>query len=394
MSNDIFVLALDNLKERQLRSWLTIIGIVIGIAAVVTLIFIGNGLENAIQAQFSKMGISNVRVAPGNLRGPPTGSLGFNNSIISQIERVKSVEYVNPVLLNFANVEYANEEGYFMAVGYDTKLSDKGFLDADLKLSEGRFFNPDEKGGAIIGYKMAKDFFKKDILSKNTIKINGVQFKVIGIFDSTGTDIDNRVYLPLDTARELFGKPNTVNVMTVKIKDGIDVEKAAEDIRVMLRKSYEEEEFVVFTPEQLLSQLKNILGAIKILLSGIAAISLVVGGIGIMNSMFTSVLERRREIGIMKAVGAKNRDVLLLFLIESGMIGLIGGLIGIGLGISVAKSVELIAAQLGFSLLSVGLDYGVMAFMLLFSFSVGMISGVIPAYQAAKLKVVDALRYE
>jgi len=394
MSNDIFVLALDNLKERQLRSWLTIIGIVIGIAAVVTLIFIGNGLENAIQAQFSKMGISNVRVAPGNLRGPPTGSLGFNNSIISQIERVKSVEYVNPVLLNFANVEYANEEGYFMAVGYDTKLSDKGFLDADLKLSEGRFFNPDEKGGAIIGYKMAKDFFKKDILSKNTIKINGVQFKVIGIFDSTGTDIDSRVYLPLDTARELFGKPNTVNVMTVKIKDGIDVEKAAEDIRVMLRKSYEEEEFVVFTPEQLLSQLKNILGAIKILLSGIAAISLVVGGIGIMNSMFTSVLERRREIGIMKAVGAKNRDVLLLFLIESGMIGLIGGLIGIGLGISVAKSVELIAAQLGFSLLSVGLDYGVMAFMLLFSFSVGMISGVIPAYQAAKLKVVDALRYE
>ena len=182
--------------------------------------------------------------------------------------------------------------------------------------------------------------------------------------------------------------------MTVKIKDGINTEKAAEDIRVMLRKSYEEEEFVVYTPEQLLSQLKNILGAIKILLSGIAAISLVVGGIGIMNSMFTSVLERRREIGIMKAVGAKNRDILLLFLIESGMIGLIGGLIGIGLGISVAKSVELIAAQLGFSLLSVGLDYGVMIFMLLFSFSVGMASGVIPAYQAAKLKVVDALRYE
>jgi len=394
MSNDIFILALDNLKERQLRSWLTIIGIVIGIAAVVTLIFIGNGLENAIQAQFSKMGISNVRVTPGNLRGPPTGSLGFNNSIINQVEKVKSVEYVNPVLLNFANVEYSNEEGYFMTVGYDTKLSEKGFLDADLKLAEGRFFNPDEKGGAIIGYKIAKDNFKKDILSKNTIKINNVQFKVIGIFESTGTDIDNRIYLPLDTARELFNKPNTVNVMTVKIKDGIDTEKAAEDIRVMLRKSYEEEAFAVYTPEQLLSQLKNILGAIKILLSGIAAISLVVGGIGIMNSMFTSVLERRREIGIMKAVGAKNRDVLLLFLIESGMIGLIGGLIGIGLGISVAKSVELIAAQLGFGLLSVGLDYGVMIFMLLFSFSVGMISGVIPAYQAAKLKVVDALRYE
>jgi len=172
------------------------------------------------------------------------------------------------------------------------------------------------------------------------------------------------------------------------------IEKAAEDVRRMLRKTYEEEQFVVFTPEQLLSQLKDILGAIKILLSGIAAISLVVGGIGIMNSMFTSVLERRREIGIMKAVGATNRHVLLLFLIESGLIGFIGGVIGVILGITVAKSVELIAAQLGFSLLAVGLDFAVIIFMLLFASFVGMISGAIPAYQAAKLKPVDALRYE
>jgi len=394
MSNDMFILAVDNLKERQLRSWLTIIGIVIGIAAVVTLIFIGNGLENAIQAQFSKMGISNIRVAPGNLRGPPTGNIGFNNSIIDQIEKAKAVEYVNPILLNFATLKYRNEEGFFMTIGYDTKLSDKGFLDADIKLEDGRFFNPDEKGSVIIGYNVAKDEFKNEILTKNTIKVNDVQFKVVGIFKKTGTDIDNRIYLPLNDARELFNKHDIVNIVTVKIKDGIDIEKAAEDVRRMLRKTYEEEQFVVFTPEQLLSQLKDILGAIKILLSGIAAISLVVGGIGIMNSMFTSVLERRREIGIMKAVGATNRHVLLLFLIESGLIGFIGGVIGVILGITVAKSVELIAAQLGFSLLAVGLDFAVIIFMLLFASFVGMISGAIPAYQAAKLKPVDALRYE
>jgi len=206
MSNDMFILAVDNLKERQLRSWLTIIGIVIGIAAVVTLIFIGNGLENAIQAQFSKMGISNIRVAPGNLRGPPTGNIGFNNSIIDQIEKAKAVEYVNPILLNFATLKYRNEEGFFMTIGYDTKLSDKGFLDADIKLEDGRFFNPDEKGSVIIGYNVAKDEFKNEILTKNTIKVNDVQFKVVGIFKKTGTDIDNRIYLPLNDARELFNK--------------------------------------------------------------------------------------------------------------------------------------------------------------------------------------------
>ena len=394
MKGEVFVLALSSLKERKVRNWLTILGIIIGIAAIVTLVFVGNGLENAIREQFSKLGISNIRVAPGNLRGPPTGTLGFNNSIVDLVENVKAVEYVNPALLNFATVEYNNKEEVLMTIGYDTKLSDKGFLDVDLKLEEGRFFRSGEKNGIIIGWKIAHDNFKKEILARSNININNIQFKVIGIFEKTGTDVDDRIYMPLEDARELFNKRDIVNVFVVKVKDGIDVEEAAEDIKRELQKHYEEEQFTVFTPKQLLSQLKSILGIVTFLLSGIAAISLVVGGIGIMNSMFTSVLERTRDIGVMKSIGATNKQILVMFLVESGLIGLIGGILGVVLGISIAEIVEIIAANFGFSLLAITLNFKIIVFMLLFSFGIGMISGVVPAYQAAKLKPVDALRYE
>src|SRR3989344_3339359 len=234
MSNDFVNVAVSNLLNRQLRSWLTIIGIVVGIAAVVILMLLGNGFENAIKEQFSKMGISNIRVMPGNLRGPPTGSIGFNNSIISQVEKVKAVEYVNPMLINYATVAYGNKEESLMVVGYDTRLSEKGFLDVDLKLEEGKFFEDKEQNSVIIGHKIANDRFKKKILAKNMIEINGKQFKVIGIFEKTGIDVDDRIYMPLDVARKLFGKEDIVNALVVKIKDGLSIKEAADDIKRML----------------------------------------------------------------------------------------------------------------------------------------------------------------
>ena len=392
--NNMFSLAVNNIKERKLRSWLTVIGIVIGIGAIVTLIFLGNGLENAINMQFSKMGVSNIRITPGNLRGPPSGEIGFSDDIIDKVESVKSVEYVNPILLNLADVEYGNEILYLYSVGYDTKLSKKGFIDTDVDVTEGRLFEESDKDVAIVGYNVAYDKFKKDISVKNNIKINGRNVKIIGIFEDTGTELDDRIYIPLDTARSIFNKYGFVNVLAVKIREGLDMEKAGEDIKNKLKKTMDEKEFSVYTPKQLLDQLSSILGAIKIILSGIAAISLVVGGIGIMNSMFTSVLERTRQIGIMKAIGATKKDILSLFLIESGLIGLGGGLIGVVLGITTAKIVEVVAFNLGFSLLVIKLDFLLIGLVLFFAFFIGMVSGAIPAYQAASLKPVDALRYE
>lgn len=392
--NSLFLLAINNLRERKLRSWLTVLGIIIGIAAIVTLIFLGEGLENAITFQFEKMGISSIRITPGNLRGPPTGEIGFSDDIVDKVESVKEVEYVDAVLLNFATIKYSNEELFFYTVGYDTRLSDKGFLDTDLDVDEGRLFRLGDKGVAIIGYKIANDKFKKKINIKNNIEIEGRKVKVIGIFENTGTELDNRIYLPLETSREIFDSYGVVNALVVKIREGLDIEKAADSIRRRLERTMDENEFTVYTPQQLLDQMSAILDAIKIILSGVAAISIIVGAVGIMNSMFTSVLQRTRQIGVMKAVGATRKDILSLFLFESGLIGLGGGLIGVIIGISLAKLVEVIASNLGYALLVIRLDFVIIISVLLFAFVVGMISGFIPAYQASKLVPVDALRYE
>src|SRR3989344_3588250 len=185
MLNEYVSIALNSLKHRKIRSWLTIIGIIIGIAAIISLISLSQGLENAINEQFEKMGISSIRVVPGELRGPPTGSIGFDSSIIDKVEKVKSVEYINPVLLNYATLKNKKQSAFVLATGYDTSLSEKGFLDIDIKIKEGRLFRKsDENNKAVLlGYTLAKDTFDPDIEIGKSIEIEGEKFEVIGIFE-------------------------------------------------------------------------------------------------------------------------------------------------------------------------------------------------------------------
>ncbi len=397
MIEEYFLFSAKSLRRRQMRSWLTIIGIVIGIAAIVGLISIGEGMQNAIEDQFENMGLSNIRIVPANLRGPPTGDIGLDKSDAEFIESIVGVEYVDPLLMQYANVEFANEEQYIMVNGYDTGLGDKAFLDIDVDVVEGRLFLPSDSNSVIVGYDIAfdEDIFNKDIRVKNNIKIDDTDYRVIGIFEDMGNDMDNRIYMPLETTREHFNKPNIVNAITVKVLDGIDVEKVAETIeRKLKRKHNGDEDFEVFTPAQLLTQFNMILGIVKAVLAGIAAISLIVGGIGIMNTMFTSVLERTREIGVMKAIGAKNSSILTIFMIESGIIGLIGGALGVIIGMGAAYMVEYGARLAGFGLLNININIGLVIFGLSFAFIVGVIAGTLPAIRASSLKPVDALRYE
>ena len=202
------------------------------------------------------------------------------------------------------------------------------------------------------------------------------------------------MYIPIDVARGLFNKTDFINAMVVKVKPGFTQDQVVADLEQKLERRLGEGNFDIFTPDQILRQLNTILGIVQAVLGGIAAIALLVGGIGIMNSMFTAVLERTREIGVMKAVGARNSDVLHIFLVESGLIGSMGGLVGIIVGFAIAKAVEYGARLAGFSLLSVRLDITLVIVALLFSFLIGMLSGALPAYRAARLKPVDALRYE
>ena len=199
--------------------------------------------------------------------------------------------------------------------------------------------------------------------------------------------------------KEIYNIEDEESQIYVKVADVNEIDRVKADIERALRKERNEDEgketFQVTTSEQFLEAFINIFGVVQAVLVGIAAISLLVGGIGIANTMYTSVLERTKEIGTMKAVGAKNSDILILFLIESGMLGLIGGVIGIGVGLGLSKTAEYIAtAQLGTNLLQASIDPVLILGALAFSFLIGTASGVFPAMQAAKLKPVDALRYE
>lgn len=394
MLGDYFKFTVKSIISKKIRSWLTIFGIIIGVAAIVALVSVSQGMDNAIREQFEKLGVRSIRVFPSELRGPPTGDLGFNEDIISKVEQVKGVDYVNPVLVEFGDIKYNNQETAILIHGYDTDIGEKGFLDTDVDVEEGRFFNVGEKGSVIVGWDLAKDTFDKEIPVRSSIVVEGVKLKVIGIFEDTGTDLDSRIYMSIPTFRSIFGESDIVNALTVQLLPGVDIETARDAIQRKLERTLDEEDFDVQTPDQLLRQFSQILGIVQAVLVAIASIALLVGGIGIMNSMFTAVLERTREIGVMKAVGARNGDILILFLLESGITGFVGGLLGAIGGSLFAHSVGIGASLAGYPILKIETEYGIIIISLLFAFVIGIVSGILPAMRAAKLQPVDALRYE
>lgn len=391
---DYLPLVLGGMRRRSLRSWLTVLGIVIGVAAIVSLISVSNGFKFAVEHQFRQMGLSNIRVAPADLRGPPTGNLGLPNSLIGRLERVKGVEYVSPTVMAMQPVEFSDADRFVWVMGYDTALSDKGFLDIDIEVQEGRLFRPGEGDSAIIGAKVAEDAFPTDVHLRNTLVLGGRQFKVVGIFERTGGELDERIYIPLDSARALFGDPDRVNVLVVKLQDGVSTEEGEERIGNELSREIESKEVEVYTPEDLLSQFFQVLDVVQFVLVGIAAISLLVGTVGIMNAMFTAVLERTREIGVMKATGASNTQVIGLFLLESGLLGLAGGAIGLLGGMVFAFIVEAAVRAAGFPYLDIRVELPVVGTAMAVACISGTLAGLLPAMRASRLSPVEALRYE
>jgi len=394
MVKDFALFSWKSILTRGLRSWLTIIGIIIGVAAIISLITIGQGMQNAIQDQFEKLGIRNIRIVPASLQGPPSSFFTLSNDIIDKTEAIRVVDYVDKVMIEQGILEFNNEEKFVTVLGYDVTLADRGFADLDIRAADGRLFLPGDRSVMIVGSNVAQDLFDKEVRAKNNIVLKEKSFKVVGAFAESGTDIDSRVYIPLKDARDLFDRPNDINILVVHVKDGIAIPDAQDIIERELLRTFDDEDFDIITPEQILQEINAILGAVQAVFAGIAAISLLVGAVGIMNSMFTSVLERTRDIGLMKAIGAKNSDIVLIFLAEAGIMGTIGGVIGIILGTALAFGVGFAAQSAGFPLLSIRIDIITILIALTISFAVGAISGLLPALQAAKLKPVDALRYE
>lgn len=392
MLKDYLLFGIKSLRHRRLRTWLTIIGIVIGIGSIIALISISQGLENAIVEQFERMGSNRIYIMPeGMLQG---SFVGLTTDDVERLEKMPEIDWVNPYLMSSGEIEFNNEKQFVQQiVGIDTEGLAEKWEDMDLTLIEGRLPNKKQTGIAIVGYKIARGKFKKDIHLKNKIELKEKEFRIFGVVEEIGNeDDDTSVWLETEDFRELFNKPDEVNMIELKLKKGMSIPSVAEKIEKRLSKARDDDTFEVMTPEQILEQISDLLNVLRLVLGGIAAISLVVGGVGIMNSMYTSVLQRKKEIGVMKSVGAKNKDIVTLFLVEAGLIGVIGGIFGIIFGFAIAWMTGYVATQAGFGMLSVKLSWQLALFGLFFALIVGMIAGAMPAKQAAKLRPAEALR--
>ncbi len=403
MIKDFFVLGLNNLKRRRLRSWLTMIGIFIGIAAVVALISLGQGLQDYISEEFEKLGADKIIIQPKGMGPPGTAgpSLILTSDDLETIEKVRGVKWAVGFLIKQGKAAYKDEAGIGFAIGSDPEDLKLMSEIQSFNILEGRDLKKGDKYKVVVGYNhVYGDIWEKPMQIGSTIEVEGYDFKVIGVLDKIGNPIDDSsLYMSKEVLKEILDVEDEESQIMAKTAEGFDPEEVADTIERKLRRSRGEKEdqetFNVQTSEQLLETFQSIFAVVQGVLVGIAAISLLVGGIGIMNTMYTSVIERTKEIGTMKAIGAKNSHVLLLFLLESGLLGLVGGLIGVGIGIGLAKTAEYMAGiALGSDLLQASMSPVILGGALAFSFIIGTLSGILPALQASKLKPADALRFE
>ena len=407
MIADYIKYTISNLLHRRLRSWLTLIGIFIGIAAVVALISLGQGLEAAVTAQFQAIGKDKIIIQPegsiGTL-GTSAEAAKLTEKELKIVERTPGIDTAAELEYGIGKVEFNDRNifTYIVGVPLDSKKIEMLKNIGTFKIIDGRMLKPGDSKKAQIGYLLATDdiYFGKKLRVGNKIALEGQEFEVVGVTGKVGNiQDDTQLIISIDDADMIFNKKQKYDAIVAKVSESSELNSIVEEIKKEIRKERSEkegeEDFSVQSSQELLESFGSILSIISAVLIGIAAISLLVGGIGIMNTMYTSVLERTREIGIMKAIGAKNSDILQIFLLEAALLGLVGGIIGIVIGIGLSKIAAFFAGQLLKTTLIQAYFPPYLIFgALVFSVAVGIASGVLPAVQASKLKPVDALRYE
>ncbi len=402
MTNQYLKMAVKNLRVRPLRSWLTILGIVIGIFLVVSLVSLSEGLKESVTRELRMMGGDLIIVIPGEdfLTGMIGGSM-LSDSDLSAIERTRGVQSVLAMPWGMEVIRHRNEAKTTFLTGIP--LDDRvNILREDMgwTTTEGHFPRPGRRE-ILVGDLVPKDIFPEMRVGDEVI-IKGRRFTVSGVLRSLGNrQDDSMVIMDINDYRGVTGQREGAPIAMAKVAPGFEVADVVDNITASLeetrkrRVGEESASFSVLASDTVSDMVDNILGMLQMAVFAFASIAIVVGGIGIMNTMFTSVKERTREIGILKAVGAKRNHITLIFLFESGIIGLIGGAGGVILGIGLSKGVEFVLSQNAqFVYLQAHVSPALIIFGLLFSFFIGCISGYFPARGASKLEPVDALRYE
>ncbi|PHP69024.1 multidrug ABC transporter substrate-binding protein [Zhengella mangrovi] len=402
MFRETLLQALAAILRNALRSFLTVLGVIIGVAAVIAMVTIGRGSTVQIESDVSKLGTNLLMVRPGLRRGPAGSGRPATPFTTRDVEAIRTqvagVETVAPMNVQAMTIVSGNENYTGEVTGTDNSF----FAARDWKLAEGReFFESEIRSGAavcILGETVRKEIFGSGNPMGEKIRIEQISCRVIGLLtekgaSAYGSDQDDVVLMPARTFMRRVSGKQEVRMIYVGVKQGVSTARVQSAIETLLRERRrirpgDEDDFRIRDTKEITSMLTGVTGVMTGLLSAVAAVSLLVGGIGIMNIMLVSVTERTREIGIRLAIGATETQVLMQFLVEAVVLSLIGGLIGIGFGLGLGY-VGAIFMKVPFAP-----DWSVAVLAFVFSAFIGIIFGYFPARRAARLDPIEALHHE
>ncbi len=387
-------LTVNYMLEKKSRVFITLSGIIIGIFTFTFFVFVSAALSNSIAEQFNSLGGNVLGVKSIGQQTGPTGD-GLTDKEIQKIRQVvKDINYIAPGIFANFQIENGNEIGSTVGLGFPDEYLDEVSKDFKTEILEGRDIRRGDKSVLVLGNKFAKNAFKNEIKVGNSLKINGESYRVIGILKAKGDlFIDQSISMSFSDIKKIANQ-ETYSVIRISFKEGADLDYYKDVIGRKLNPNGSEKKFEITSSQQVIDQFNQILGLLTGIIGFISSVALLVGGINVMNTMYSNVIERVNEISVMKAMGATNADIISLFLIESSILGFIGALIGYMLSFMLAKSLSiLITVYTGYNI-TVYFDYVFTIEVLLITTIFTALFGTYPAIKAARVNPADNLRDE
>lgn len=394
---DIVEIAIKNIRRRKLRTWLTVISVLIGVIALTLLIGAGTGLQKEVKRTLEVFGPKIVQAVPISSISATAfyqpRVIRFTEKDLNAIRNMPGVEAATAAVAGRAVIEYKGKEGQGFILGLETENIEK--LVGNIEVKEGRLIEPGEKA-VVIGESFAENgFLNEEVELGSSLIVANRSYKVVGILKKTGvmgSPVDNGIFMELDEARHALKKGNKeIDAIRAVVSEAYDTEEVAENIKdkiAALHKLNEEEkdDFSVVTAKSIQSTVDSVLSLLTMFLGGLGLISVLVGTVGSMNTMYMSVVERTREIGIMSAIGLRKKDIVAIFMLESLLISLIGGAVGLGISFGIVLLVE--------DIIPIEISAEVVAGIIALCLASGLVAGYSPAMQAASVEPTVALRYE